>query len=58
LRVDTNFSEAVTEKIMNKIRKQRNFTIVESKVIKQDGEDSNNQGVSRFVEVPSNGQDE
>lgn len=56
LRVDTFFSEAMTEKIINKIKQQRNFSIVETKG--RDNKSTNTQGVSRFVEIPSNGQDD
>jgi hypothetical protein len=54
IRVDTYFSEGMTEKIMNKIKQQRNFTIVDQKM----GERTNKQGISKFVEIPSNGQDD
>lgn len=59
LRVDTNFAETMTEKVMNKIRKNRNFTFVE--VSNEENSKSNKQGEEgqqRFLEVPSNGQDE
>lgn len=49
----------MTEKVMNKIRKNRNFTFVER--TNEDNSKSNKQGdegQQRFVEVPSNGQDE
>ena len=42
---------------MSKIKQNRNFTIVEKKpTISEDN--SNKQGVSKFVENPSNGQDD
>lgn len=44
---------------MNKIRKNRNFTFIEHRV--EDNSKSNKQGEegqNRFLEVPSNGQDE
>ena len=45
---------------MSKIRQKRNFTIIDKKPEEsQDtGDNSNKQGVSKFIEVPSNGQDE
>lgn len=42
LRVDTNFAETMTEKVMNKIRKNRNFTFVE--VSNEENSKSNKQG--------------
>jgi hypothetical protein len=49
----------MTEKVMSNIRKNRNFTFIERR--NDDNSKSNKQGEEgqhRFLEVPSNGQDE
>ena len=56
LRVDTTQAELVTEKIMSKMRKQRNFTIIERKIKNTGDRISNKQDGSKNEEVPSNGQ--
>ena len=44
---------------MSKMRKQRNFTMVTGKKHATSTDDnSNKQGVQKFVEIPSNGQGE
>lgn len=61
LRVDTNFSEQMTEKVMSKIRKNRNFTFIDREPVpNKDNSKSNKQGDTQFnyQDVPSNGQDE
>ncbi len=61
LRVDTNFSEQMTEKVMSKIRKNRNFTFIDREPApNKDNSKSNKQGDTQFnyQDVPSNGQDE
>ena len=56
LRVDTTQAELVTEKIMSKMRKQRNFTIIEKRNRDTMDRNSNKQDGSKIEEIPSNGQ--
>jgi len=41
LRVDTNFSEVMTEKVMNKIRRNRNYTFIDHR------DNNNNDNISK-----------
>jgi len=47
----------MTEKVINNIRRNRNFTFIDKKPL-NDSEKSNKQDMNKFQDVPSNGQDD